>query len=338
MIEALLRFYYKDGRGPGPRRRHLLRGAVLARHRGGARRPALRRADLRSAARPPRPGPGADRDRRALGAHPATSTCSPSSGSRSGRGAFFVVTIANVLAAIALTVVLVVGAGRGRARPAARQLRQRRRLRARPDRRPPPPPLAPVRPRSAAADAALRPSDDAGRALPLRAQLRRPDHHRPHRRRRRGRPLLARRQVRPGGQRPGPRLPARLAAARLLDPRRRRGEARLRRGRHLVPRRLRLRRRRHVAARALDRPRPRRAGVLRLLRSGRPDLHRGHPLRPLHGARRHPRPHRPHRVQLPGDARARWSPTSRSTSSSCRRWGSSAPASPWSSPTWSSWR
>ncbi len=28
-IEALLRFYYKDGEDPAPRRRHLLRGAVL---------------------------------------------------------------------------------------------------------------------------------------------------------------------------------------------------------------------------------------------------------------------------------------------------------------------
>ena len=50
---------------------------------------------------------------------------------------------------------------------------------------------------------------------------------------RRGRPLLAGGQVRPGGQRPRPRLPARLAAARLLDPRRRRGPPRLRDRRHL---------------------------------------------------------------------------------------------------------
>ncbi len=193
--------------------------------------------------------------------------------------------------------------GRGRPRPAARQLRQRRRLRARPDRRPPAPPLALDRRAAAAPADALRPADDAGRALALPAQLRRPDRHRPLRRPRRGRPLLARGQVRAGGQRARPRLPARLAAARLLDPRRRRGAPRLRRDRHLVRRRLRLRRHRHVAVLALDRPRPGRAAVLRLLRSDRPDRHRRHPLRPLHGAGRDPRPHRPHRVQLPGDDR-----------------------------------
>ncbi len=73
-----------------------------------------------------------------------------------------------------------------------------------------------------------------------------------------GRPLLDRGQVRPGCQRPRPRLPARLAAARLLDPRRRRGAPRLRHRGHPVRRRLRLRRHRDVAALALARPRPRR--------------------------------------------------------------------------------
>ncbi len=99
-----------------------------------------------------------------------------------------------------------------------------------------------------------------------------------------GRPLLAGGQVRPGRQRPRPRLPARLAAARLLDPRRRRGAPRLRRDRHLVRRRLRLRRHRHVAALALDRAGAGGAAVLRLLQGDRPDRHRRHPLRPLHGA------------------------------------------------------
>ena len=66
-------------------------------------------------------------------------------------------------------------------------------------------------------------------------------------------------QVRPGGQRPRPRLPARLAAARLLDPRRRRGPSHLRHRRHPLRRRLRLRRHRDVAVLALDRPRPGRA-------------------------------------------------------------------------------
>ena len=145
---------------------------------------------------------------------------------------------------------------RGRPRPAGRQLRQRRRLRARPDRAPAPPPLAALRPRPAAAAAALRPADDAGRGLALPAQLRRPDHHRPLRRPRRGRPLLAGGQVRPGRQRPRPRLPARLAAAGLLDPRRRRGPPRLRHRGHPLRRRLRLRRHRHVAVLALDRRAP----------------------------------------------------------------------------------
>ena len=62
VIEALLRFYYKDGEDPARVVAHLLRGAVLVRDGGGADRPALRRADLRSAARRPgrrtRAGPG----------------------------------------------------------------------------------------------------------------------------------------------------------------------------------------------------------------------------------------------------------------------------------------
>ena len=76
MIEALLRFYYKDGEDPATGRRHLLRDALLDLDRGGADRPALRPADLRSAAqrserRTQRPAGGrtrAHRDRRALGA------------------------------------------------------------------------------------------------------------------------------------------------------------------------------------------------------------------------------------------------------------------------------
>ncbi len=52
-IEALLRFYYKDGEDPARVVAHLLRGALLALHGGGADRPALRPADLRSAARRP---------------------------------------------------------------------------------------------------------------------------------------------------------------------------------------------------------------------------------------------------------------------------------------------
>ena len=53
MIEALLRFYYKDGEDPARVVAHLLRGALLVLHGRGADRPALRPADLRSAARRP---------------------------------------------------------------------------------------------------------------------------------------------------------------------------------------------------------------------------------------------------------------------------------------------
>ncbi len=173
--------------------------------------------------------------------------------------AFFVTTMLNVVAAIGLTVVLVVGAEEGARGLLLGSYVSGADLRARPDRPPLAPPLALDRPRPAAPHAALRHADDAGRALALRTQLRRPDHHRAHRRPRRGRALLAGGQVRPGGQRPRARLPARLAAARLLDPRRRRGASHLRRRGHLVRRRLQLRRRRHVAALALDRARPGRA-------------------------------------------------------------------------------
>ena len=170
--------------------------------------------------------------------------------------AFFVTTILNVLAAIGLTVVLVVGQGEG-----ARGLLlgsyasgavfvlglifvHRRRLSLWIDRA-----LLrrlmrfglPTMP----AELSLYLLNFVDRIIIVRT-----------RRPRRGRPLLAGGQVRPGGQRPRPRLPARLAAARLLDPRRRRGPPRLRRGRHLVRRRLRLRRHRDVAALALDRRGP----------------------------------------------------------------------------------
>ena len=133
--------------------------------------------------------------------------------------AFFVTTIVNVLVTIGAHRRPRRRRRRGRPRPAAGQLRHRRRLRARPDRAPAPPPLAPLRPRPAAAAAALRAADDAGRGLALPAQLRRPDHHRPHPRPRRGRALLAGGQVRPGGSTsssaasssPGRRSPTRSA-------------------------------------------------------------------------------------------------------------------------------
>ncbi len=60
-------------------------------------------------------------------------------------------------------------------------------------------------------------------------------------------------------------LPARLAAARLLDRRRRRGPPRLQPRLHLVRGGLRVRRRRPLAAGAVDRRSARGAGLLRLL-------------------------------------------------------------------------
>ena len=280
LIEALLRFYYKDGRGP--RRVVATSFAALFWFSTAAALLALPFAG-RSPKRCSTDAGAADLARIAIGglwvADPAEYLLTLFRLEERAR-AFFLVTIANVLAAIALTVVLVVGREEG-----ARGLLlgsyasgavfvlglivvHRRRL------------SLWVRPPAAAPHAPLRPADDAGRALALRAQLRRPDHHRPLARARRGGPLLARGQVRPGGQRARPRLPARLAAARLLDPRRRRGAPRLRRGRHLVRRRLRLRRHRHVAVLPLDRARPGGAGVLRLLRSGRPDRRPASPSTP----------------------------------------------------------
>ena len=62
-------------------------------------------------------------------------------------------------------------------------------------------------------------------------------------------------------------------------------------------------RRRAVAALALDRRPARGAGVLRGLRGDRPARHRDLALRALPRPGRDPRPHRPHRVQPPGDRR-----------------------------------
>ena len=246
LIEAVLRFYYQRGRGPeADRRRHLLRPLLVLDGRR-ADRPALRRTAGGSAARPGNPGPaahlhrtGADRDRRPLGgdavripAHPlpprrACSRLLPHHDRqrprhdradrrpRRRRG------------------------GRG-PRPPARLLPGRRRLRARDDLRAAPSAHPRGRGAAPAPAPALRPADDARRGQPLPAQLRRPADHRPLAGARRGGPLLAGGEVRPGGERPRPRLPAGLAAARLLDPRRRRGTARLRHRDHPLPRRLHL--------------------------------------------------------------------------------------------------
>ena len=112
MIEALLRFYYKDDEDPGRVVSTFLRRAVLALHRSGADRAAVRRADLRSAARPPRSRPGADLDRRPLGADDDRVPAHPVP-ARGARPCLLRHDIVNVLGAIGLTVVLVVGQGEG---------------------------------------------------------------------------------------------------------------------------------------------------------------------------------------------------------------------------------
>ena len=132
LIEALLRFYYKDGRGPRPGRRQHLR-----RRSSGSRRSAALVAlpfaepISEAAARPAR---RTDLARIAIGGlwvltmfEFLLTLFRLDERAR----AYFVVTIVNVLATIAVTVVLVVGAGEGARGPAARQLRDRRRLRAR---------------------------------------------------------------------------------------------------------------------------------------------------------------------------------------------------------------
>ena len=164
--------------------------------------------------------------------------------------------------------------GQGRERAALGPVRHRGRLPGRAGARPEAATRADPRLPALAPHAALGPADDAGGALPLLAQLHRPGADRPARRPRRRRPLQPLGQVRPGRQRAGQGLPARLAAARVFDQGRRRGPPRLRGDRHLVRLRDDLRGRRHVAAQPLDRPRPRRARVLRLLQDDRPGLDR----------------------------------------------------------------
>ena len=131
--------------------------------------------------------------------------------------AYFALTALNVLATIPVTVYFVVvrddGAagiligtfGTGAAFLAWQLWQERHRLALRFQRA------------AVAADDPLRPADDARRADALLAQLHRPDPHRASRRPRRGGALRAGDQVRAGDQRARPRLPARLAAAGVLD-------------------------------------------------------------------------------------------------------------------------
>ena len=164
LIEALLRFYYKDGEDPDRgRRQHLRRRSSGSRRCGALIALPFADADLRSAARPAR---APDLARIAIGGLWVLTMFEfllTLFRLEERARAFFVTTILNVLVDDRADRRPRRRRRRGRPRPAARQLRQRRRLRPRPDRRPAPPPLAALRPRPAAAAAALRPADDAGR-------------------------------------------------------------------------------------------------------------------------------------------------------------------------------
>ncbi len=254
LIEAILRFYYKDDEDPRAGRRGHLRRPLLALDPRRPAGPSLRRPDLRSAARRIRPRAGADRDRRPLGADDVGVHAHPLPPRRAGAGLLRHHDPQRRRGDRPHR-----GPGRrsrrGRPRPAARQLRDRRRFCCRPDRPAVAPPLACASTSrcSGASSASALPTMPAEVSLYLLNFVDRLIIVRTPRPRR-GRPLLAGGEVRPGGQRPRPRLPARLAAARLLDPRRRRGPPHLRHRGHPLRRRLRLRRHRHVAVLALDRP------------------------------------------------------------------------------------
>ena len=277
-------------------------------------RAAAGRADLRAAARPLRPRAGADRDRR-LWVFTMFEFLLTLFRLDERASAFFAFTVANVLVTIPVTVWLVVVEDEG-----ARGLLLGQYAPAPPSSpgcwSPAPPPAAGPRLAAAAADDPLRPADDARRALALLAQLHRPRSCSSASRPRRGRALRALRSSSPrrstcwsaGFQLAWPPLAysirdddeARRAYAVIVT---------------WFVAGLRLRRRRAVAALALDRAAAGGARVLRVLRGDRPGLDRGDALRALPGAGRRPRPHRPHRVQLPGDRSRHRSPTSASTCS-----------------------
>ena len=223
--------------------------------------------------------------------------------------AYFAFTIGNVLLAIPLTVLLVVGFDEGAEGLLVgsylaglpfllqRIWAERSRLSLRPDRD--------LLRRMIRFGLPTMPAEMSIYSL----RVHRPDHHRPLDRARRARPLRPRLQVQPGDPGRGPRLPARLAAARLLDPRRRGGAAHLRGRRHRVHGALRVHRRRHVAGGALDRPAARRRPLLRCLRGDRPARPRRGALRDLPGPGRDPRPDRKDRATTSRSRSWRRSPT-----------------------------
>ena len=309
LIEALLRFFYlPDERGDEVVATGL-RGAVLDRDDRRPDRAAVRRPDRRAAERRgARSRPGPDRDRRALGADPLRVHGHPLPPRRARQGLLRLHDRQRAAGDPADG-----AAGRrlrrGRRGAPGRQLPGGPALPAPADLGRALPTVAAARPRPAAADDPLRAADDAGRDVDLLARVHRPDHHRPLDRARRARPLRPRLQVQPGDPGRGPRLPARLAAARLLDPRRRGGAAHLRGRRHRVHGALRVHRRRHVAGGALDRPAARRRPLLRCLRGDRPARPRRGALRDLPGPGRDPRPDRKDRATTSRSRSWRRSPT-----------------------------
>ncbi len=195
------------------------------------------------------------------------------------------------------------------ARPAARQLRRLDRRAARPvaldgassaaaprRRRPPETPLA-------HAAAALRAADRPGRRVRLRAQPRRPLVPVPPLRRRDRRRLLDRDQARRRHRLRRARLPVQLAAARLLDRGRQRGEPLLRVRRHVLPARHRLGRRRPAAARALVHETAGGARLLRRAQGAAVARTRLVALRPVRDLRRDRRTCRGDDAQLPRGCR-----------------------------------
>ena len=101
-------------------------------------------------------------------------------------------------------------------------------------------------------------------ALSLGDELLRPVLPRQARRRRRGGPVFGRRPDRVGDGAPAHGVPARMAGLRVLDRRRRRGAPHVRLRAHVPHRRHRLGRPRADAPVAVDRRRPRHAGVREL--------------------------------------------------------------------------
>ena len=303
--EALVRFHFLDA--------DTVRRAPAGAHRAPARcsspRPS-RRAPRRSS--PARSAPRCSATRSPASSAPPRSgsgrsrtSSSPTRSARRGAGERRRHRLAaNVALTVLLTLCLVVARDQGRARPAARQLRRlrrsssacggaARRLRA---------PAGRDRQSAARPDASLRPADRPRRGLRLRAVLRRPVLALPLRA-----PGQAGLYSLPSSsrdrRRSRARVPVRVAAARLLDRRRRRGPRVYARVTTLLRPLHRHRRRRPRAARPLARAPARRPGLLRGPRGPALGRARLGALRPLPGARGDGRPRAGHRPQRARRAR-----------------------------------